>query len=56
MTEIPIETRKAKLLTVHPAGTYEFKDLNDDKQIDILEIKNPKEFWKTSRYLVVMTR
>lgn len=56
MTEIPVATRNAELLTVHPAGTYEFKDLDDDKRYDVLEIVNPEEFWKTSRYLVVMTK
>ncbi|MEM9984718.1 MAG: hypothetical protein AAF804_06450 [Bacteroidota bacterium] len=56
MTEIPVATRKPEVLTVHPASSYEFKDLDDDKEYDILEIKNPAEFWKTSRYLVVMTK
>lgn len=56
MTEIPVATRDAELLTVHPTGTYEFKDLDDDKTYDVLEITNPSEFWKTSRYLVVMVK
>lgn len=56
MTEIPVESKKAELLTVHPAGTYEFKDLDEDKTYDVLEIKDPSQFWKTSKYLVVMTK
>jgi chromosome segregation ATPase len=55
MTEIPVETKKAELLTVHPSGTYEFIDSDDDKTYDMLEIKDPSKFWKTSKYLVVMT-
>jgi chromosome segregation ATPase len=55
MTEIPVDSKKAELLTVHPAGTYEFKDLDEDKNYDVLEIKDPSQFWKTSKYLVVMT-
>lgn len=56
MTEIPIDSRKPELLTVHPAGTYEFQDTNDDKDYDVLRITNPREFWKTSRYCVIRTR
>jgi DNA repair exonuclease SbcCD ATPase subunit len=55
MTEIPVDSKKAELLTVHPSGTYEFKDLDEDKAYDVLEIKDPSQFWKTSKYLVVMT-
>ena len=54
MTAIPIATKKAELLTTHPSGSYTFKDTDDDRRYDILEITNPEEFWKTSRYLVVM--
>jgi len=54
MTIIPIATKKAELLTTHPTGSYSFKDTDDDRRYDILEITNPEEFWKTSRYLVVM--
>lgn len=56
VTEIPIATRRPEVLTTHPSGTYEFKDLDDDRQYDILQITNPGEFWKTSRYLVVLVK
>lgn len=56
MKEIPVESKKADLLTVHPVGTYEFIDKDDDKVVDVLAIKDPERFWKTSKYLVVMTK
>ena len=53
VTEIPVATRRADILTNHPSGSYEFKDLDGDRKYDVLQITNPDEFWKTSKYLVV---
>ena len=50
-TYIPVFARKVKLVTFHPKDSYELTIVND--KITYLEIKNPNEFWKTSKFLVV---
>jgi len=49
---IPVNSRDAKLITEHPTGSYEFVREGDDK-IASIEIKDPDQFWKISRYAVV---
>jgi hypothetical protein len=44
--------KKAKLITVHPADSYHFAG---EKSSDTLFIDNTSEFWKASKYLVVLT-
>ncbi len=44
--------KKAKLITVHPADSYHF---TGKKTADTLFIDNTAEFWKASKYLVVLT-
>lgn len=44
--------KKAKLITVHPAGSYH---ITGKKSADTLFIDNSSEFWKASKYLVVLT-
>jgi predicted nucleic acid-binding Zn-ribbon protein len=51
---ISFESSKAELVTIHPEGSYKFVIEND--KIRGLEITNPKDFWKSSRFLVIMTR
>jgi hypothetical protein len=49
---IPVNSRKAKLITEHPANSYQFiRDKND--KIESIEIKDPALFWKISKYAVV---
>ncbi|MEM7373116.1 MAG: hypothetical protein AAF587_31120 [Bacteroidota bacterium] len=55
VNSIPIETKKAQLLTTHPSDSYVFLDEDEDKKYDKLEITDPERFWQASRYLVVMT-
>lgn len=50
LKSIPLYVRKAELITIHPAGSYHF---SGDKEIESLDIDNPSEFWKTSKYLVI---
>lgn len=50
---IPLNTKKAKLLTTHPTDSYVLNE--EGKEIASLEITNPERFWKTSKYLVVVT-
>ena len=49
---IPVENKKAKVMTFHPTDSYVFND--DEKVIQTLEITDPQKFWKQSRYLVVV--
>ncbi|MEO8069752.1 MAG: hypothetical protein ABI599_18795 [Flavobacteriales bacterium] len=48
---IALNTDKAKLITEHPRSSYEMVEEGD--HLAYLEIKNPDEFWKLSRYMVV---
>ena len=52
--EIKLYSKRAELLTTHPAGSYEL--VKDDKGQLTLKITNPKEFWSVSRYLVVQVK
>ena len=54
ISKISFEAKKAELVTVHAAGSYQFIEEND--KITGLEILNPDEFWKSSRFLVVMIK
>ena len=49
---IPVNSKNAKLITEHPANSYQF--IRDkDKKIESLEITDPVQFWKISKYAVV---
>lgn len=50
-TTIPILSKKAKLISEHKEGTYEF--ITENNQISYLNIIDTKQFWKTSKYLVI---
>jgi hypothetical protein len=50
---ITFESSKAELITIHPEGSYKYLEENDN--IKGLEILNTREFWKSSRFLVIMT-
>jgi predicted nucleic acid-binding Zn-ribbon protein len=49
---IPVNSKNAKLITEHPSGSYEMIRENE-KTIAYIEIKDPEEFWKISKYAVV---
>ncbi|MGZ4038226.1 MAG: hypothetical protein ACXVPQ_10395, partial [Bacteroidia bacterium] len=49
---IPINSRKAKLVTTHPSDSYTWNKEND--QITALTITQPEKFWSASKYLVVV--
>lgn len=53
LKNISLNSKKVKLVTSHPAGSYQ---LNPDKDgvFEKLEITNPDKFWSTSKYLVVL--
>lgn len=48
---ISLLAKKAKILTVHPAGSFEIAGY---KAADSLVIKHPDDFWSASKYLVIM--
>lgn len=51
---IKLYSKRAELLTTHPAGSYELE--KDDKGQLTLKITDPTTFWSVSRYLVIQVR
>jgi hypothetical protein len=49
---IPLNSKSAKLISEHPANSYQII-LNKDKKVESIEITDPAEFWKISKYAVV---
>ena len=47
---IALHSKKAKVLTNHPANSYQIVEQNGQK---VLKITNPDQFWSLSNYLVV---
>jgi hypothetical protein len=52
---IPVNSKVAKLITEHPSSSYTMIRDNNNK-ISSIEIKDPEEFWKISKYAVVEIR
>jgi hypothetical protein len=49
---IPVNSKNARLITDHPRSSYEMiRDKNN--RIASIEIKDPEQFWKISKYAVV---
>jgi len=49
---IPLNSKSAKLISEHPANSYQL--IRDkDKKIESIEITDPVQFWKVSKYAVV---
>ncbi len=44
----------AELVTTHPTGSYEF--VGKDGKIDSLVITNSEDFWRASRYMVIVVK
>lgn len=51
-TTISLNTKKAKILSVHPADSYTITE--DENGMQTLNITNSAAFWKQTKYLVVM--
>jgi hypothetical protein len=48
----PVNSKSAKLISDHPVNSYQF--IRDkDKKIESIEITDPVQFWKISKYAVV---
>ena len=50
LSELPLHAKNAKILTKHPAGSYEILDIDGSK---VLKINNPTKFWELSNFLVI---
>jgi len=54
---IPIESKNAKIITTHPTSSYVLETKEQDKKyVTNLVINDPDQFWKASKYLVVMVQ
>lgn len=54
---IPIESKNAKVITTHPTNSYTLETKEQDKKyVTNLVINDPDQFWKASKYLVVMVQ
>jgi septal ring factor EnvC (AmiA/AmiB activator) len=54
---IPIESRNAKVISTHPTSSYVLETKEQDKKyVTNLVINDPDQFWKASKYLVVMVQ
>lgn len=50
LSVIPLHSKKAQVLSKHPADTYE---MQDDGNVKTLHITDPTRFWELSNYLIV---
>lgn len=54
VSSLPLNTKKADILSTHPASSYELQAGADGNLV--LTVKNPTDFWSNSRYLVIKTK
>lgn len=50
----PLYAKRAKLLTAHPEGSYEF--VKDEEKLLTFRIVDADAFWSVSRYMVILVR
>ncbi len=50
ISQINTNAKKAKVMSIHPKGTYAFVD-NDGEMV--LNISDPEKFWEQTKYLVI---
>ncbi|MFT3884154.1 MAG: hypothetical protein QM724_01615 [Flavobacteriales bacterium] len=53
LRKVPVNAKSAKLITEHPKGSYRMVEESD--HLAYLEIKDPDQFWKRSKYMVLET-
>jgi len=51
LTHVPLNTKKAMLITTHPEGSYSITETTDGSKV--LNINDKEAFWSISKYLVV---
>jgi uncharacterized coiled-coil protein SlyX len=49
--ELKLNAKKARLVSVHPAGSFH---MTGTKTVESLVIDQPEEFWKASKYLLIL--
>ncbi len=54
VSTIPVNSKKAQLVTTHPEGSYKIEKSND--LVSDIVITDPEKFWSASKYLVIMTK
>ena len=52
LNQLPIKAANLSLLSKHPIDSYAIVP-GDTDEMKILEITDPDEFWKVSKYLVI---
>ncbi len=52
LKQISVYSKKARLLTTHPSSAYKFE--SKDGKIEKLTITNAEDFWRASKYLVII--
>ena len=50
---LPLNSRKADVLSVHPVGSFH---ISGDNSADTLFVDNPEAFWSVTNYLVVTVK
>jgi chromosome segregation ATPase len=51
---IPINSKKAKIVTAHPSDSYTLEKNDGNGEYTNLKITQPEKFWSESKYLVVI--
>ncbi|MDO8927809.1 MAG: hypothetical protein Q7W54_02350 [Bacteroidota bacterium] len=51
---IPLNAKKAVVISEHPNNSY--KLVEEDGQVAYLQIENPEEFWRISKYAVIQVK
>ncbi len=51
---IPLNVKKAVVISEHPSSSY--KLIEENGQIAFLQIENPDEFWRISKYAVIQVK
>jgi chromosome segregation ATPase len=51
LTNVPLNTKRATIITTHPEGSYEITENEDGSKV--LNIKDKEAFWSISKYLVI---
>ena len=51
LTNVPLNTKKATIITTHPEGSYAI--VENEEGSKVLNIKDKEAFWSISKYLVI---
>ena len=54
VVEIPVNAKKAVVLSAHPEGSYEL--VADAEGMQVLKVLDPQTFWSVTRYLVIRAK